>query len=200
VEEISAGEFEVIPDRIEAGTFVMLGLACNGEVKVKNCIPEHLGAVLPILKKAGANLEIGEDYIKTYKHSGLKAVSVTTHEYPGFATDLQPPYTLLMTQAQGTSLIHEAIFEGRLFFTDQLATMGAETIMCDPHRVVVNGPSKLYGKKLSSPDLRAGITMVIAGIIAEGETIIDNIYQIDRGYENIDGRLKKIGVNIERID
>ncbi|MFO7806986.1 MAG: UDP-N-acetylglucosamine 1-carboxyvinyltransferase [Candidatus Moraniibacteriota bacterium] len=200
VEEISAGKFEVIPDRIETGTFVMLGLACNSEIKIKNCIPEHLGAVLPILKKAGANLEIGDNYIKTLKHSGLKAVSITTHEYPGFATDLQPPYTLLMTQAKGSSLIHEAIFEGRLFFTDQLATMGVETIMCDPHRVVINGPSRLYGKKLSSPDLRAGITMVIAGIIAEGETIIDNIYQIDRGYENIDTRLKELGVDIERID
>ncbi|MDZ7611456.1 MAG: UDP-N-acetylglucosamine 1-carboxyvinyltransferase [Candidatus Moranbacteria bacterium] len=200
VEAVSAGEFEVIPDRIEAGTFVMLGLIANSEITVKNCNPEHLGAALPILKNAGANLEIGGNYIKTLKHSGMKAVSITTHEYPGFATDMQPPYTLLMTQAEGTSLIHEAIFEGRLFFTDQLATMGANTIMCDPHRVVVSGPSKLYGKRLSSPDLRAGITMVIAGIIAEGETVIDNIYQIDRGYENIDERLRNLGVEIERID
>ncbi len=200
VEKISAGEFEVIPDRIETGTFVMLGLASNSEIKITDCNPEHLGAVLPILKKAGADLEVGENYIKTRKHSGLKAVSITTHEYPGFATDLQPPYTLLMTQAEGTSLIHEAIFEGRLFFTDQLATMGAQSIMCDPHRVVITGPSKLYGKRLSSPDLRAGITMVIAGIIAEGETVIDNIYQIDRGYEDIDNRLKSLGVDIERID
>ncbi len=133
------------------------------------------------------------------KKKNLKPVSITTHEYPGFATDLQPPYTLLMTQAKGTSLIHETIFEGRLFFTDQLNTMGANIIMCDPHRVVVSGPTKLYGKKLSSPDLRAGITMVLAGIIAEGTTTIDNIYQIDRGYEKIEERLRKIGVKIKRV-
>lgn len=198
VEKISAGTFEVIPDRIETGTFTMMGLLTGSEIKIENCNPEHLGAVLPILQKTGARLEIGDDYIIT-KSSKLKAASITTHEYPGFATDLQPPYTLLMTQAVGQSLIHEAIYEGRLFFTDQLGLMGASVIMCDPHRVVISGPTKLYGKKLSSPDLRAGITLVLAGMIAEGETEIDNIYQIDRGYENIEERLRGIGVEIERI-
>ncbi len=199
VEKLEAGDEKIIPDRIETGTFLMLGLAVNSEIVVKNCFPQHLGAILPALEKAGADLEIGADYIKTKKHKGLKAVSITTHEYPGFATDLQPPYTLLMTQATGTSIIHEAIFEGRLFFTDQLVSMGANIIMCDPHRVVVSGPVELHGKELVSPDLRAGITMVLAGIIAKGKTTIGNIYQIDRGYEKIEERLKKIGVNIARI-
>jgi len=199
VEKISASEFKVVPDRIETGTFVMMGLLCKSEITVKNCVPEHLGAVLPILKKAGANLEIGEDYIKVKKGKSLEAISISTHEYPGFATDLQPPYTLLMTQAKGMSLIHETIFEGRLFFTDQLNSMGTAIVMCDPHRVVISGPTGLYGKTLTSPDLRAGITMVLAGMIAFGKTTIENIYQIDRGYENIDERLNALGADIKRV-
>lgn len=198
VDKIDAGEFKVIPDRIETGTFVMMGLATNSEIKIENCIPEHLGAILPILQKAGAKLEIGDNYIIT-KPSKLKSVSIVTHEYPGFATDMQPPYTLLMTQVDGQCVIHESIFEGRLFFTDQLTTMGAEIIMCDPHRVVVHGPTELVGKKLTSPDLRAGITMVIAGMIAKGTTTIENIYQVDRGYEKIEERLQKIGADIKRV-
>ncbi|MCX6722687.1 MAG: UDP-N-acetylglucosamine 1-carboxyvinyltransferase, partial [Candidatus Staskawiczbacteria bacterium] len=198
VEKISGSDFYVIPDRIEAGTFIMMGLLTNSEIKIENCIPEHLGAVMPILEKAGAKFEIGEDYIIT-KPSKLKAVSITTHEYPGFATDLQSPYTLLMTQAEGQCIVHESIFEGRLFFADQLVTMGANIIMCDPHRVVISGPTSLVGKKLVSPDLRAGITMVLAGMIANGTTTIENIFQIDRGYERIEERLKKLGADIQRI-
>lgn len=199
VAKIGGGEFQIIPDRIETGTFLMMGIATNSEIVIKNCIPEHLGTVLEILKMAGAKFEVGEDYIKTFSGQKLKAVSIDTHEYPGFATDLQPPYTLLMTQAEGISLIHEAIFDGRLFFVDQLSTMGANAIICDPHRAIITGPTKLFGKKLSSPDLRAGITMLIAGMIAEGKTIIENIYQIDRGYEKIEERLIKLGAKIKRI-
>jgi len=198
VEKISGSDFYVIPDRIEAGTFVIMGLLSKSEIKVENCVPEHLGAMIATLESAGAKFEIGENYIIT-KPSKLKAVSITTHEYPGFATDLQSPYTLLMTQVEGQCIIHESIFEGRLFFTDRLVTMGANIIMCDPHRVVVNGPTQLYGKKLTSPDLRAGITMVLAGMIAEGSTTIDNVFQIDRGYEKIEERLSALGADITRI-
>ncbi|MFA6190182.1 MAG: UDP-N-acetylglucosamine 1-carboxyvinyltransferase [Candidatus Staskawiczbacteria bacterium] len=198
VDKISGSDFYVVPDRIEAGTFVMMGLITNSEIKIENCIPEHLGVVMPVLEKAGAKFEIGKDYIIT-KPSKLKAVSIVTHEYPGFATDLQSPYTLLMTQVSGQCIVHESIFEGRLFFVDQLVTMGANIIMCDPHRVVVNGPTKLIGKKLISPDLRAGITMVLAGMVAKGTTTIENIFQIDRGYERIEERLVKLGVDIKRI-
>lgn len=199
VEKICGGEFEVVPDRIETGTFVMMGLLTNSEITITNCRPHHLGAVLPILENTGALLKVGKDFIKTKKHKGLKAIPILTHEFPGFATDLQPPYTLLMTQAKGTCIVHEPIFEGRLFFTDQLSSMGANIIMCDPHRVVITGPTPLVGKKLTSPDLRAGITMVLAGMIAEGKTVIDNIYQIDRGYERIEKRLRKIGASIRRV-
>ena len=199
VEKLSGGKYELIPDRIETGSFVILGLATNSKIKITNCNPKHLETVLAILKNAGANLEIGPDYIAT-KTSHLRATEIQTHEYPGFPTDLQAPFTVLMTQADGRSLIHETIFEGRLFYTDKLNTMGADIIMCDPHRVIVSGKTKLHGKKLESPDLRAGMALIIAGLCAEGETIIDNIYQIERGYENIVSRLKNIGAKIEKIN
>lgn len=199
VQTLSAGQFELIPDRIEAGSFVMLGLATNSKIKITNCNPNHLETVLTILKNAGADLEIGSNYIKT-NISQMRGSELQTHEYPGFPTDLQAPYTVLMTQASGRSLIHETIFEGRLFYTDKLNTMGADIIMCDPHRVIVSGKTKLLGKKLESPDLRAGMALLIAGLCAEGETIIDNIYQIERGYENIVTRLKNLGANIEKLN
>ena len=130
----------------------------------------------------------------------MKAHDIKTHEYPGFATDLQSPYVVLMTQAQGISLIHETIYDRRLLWTDMLSQMGASIIMCDPHRVVIQGPTPLFGKRLISPDLRAGIALVIAGLIAEGRTEIDNVYQIDRGYEKLEERLRKIGADISRVE
>ena len=147
VKQLSGSKIELIPDRIEAGSFVMLGLATNSKITITNCNPDHLETVLTILKNAGANLEIGPDYIKT-NPSYMRGSEIQTHEYPGFATDLQAPYTVLMTQADGRSLIHETIFEGRLFYTDKLNTMGADIIMCDPHRVIVTGKTELQGKKL----------------------------------------------------
>lgn len=198
VEKLTGGEFSIIPDRIEAGTFVILGLITKSQLNITNCNPEHLQIPLHILQKAGAKLEVGKDYIKTFP-SDISGTNLTTHEYPGFPTDLQAPFTVLMTQAQGTSLIHETIFEGRLLYTDILNQMGANIIMCDPHRVVVNGPTQLYGRKVASPDLRAGIALVLAALCASGTTTIENIYQINRGYENIVERLKLLGANIELI-
>jgi UDP-N-acetylglucosamine 1-carboxyvinyltransferase len=127
-------------------------------------------------------------------------MNVKTHEYPGFVTDLQAPFTVLLTQAKGLSLVHETIFEGRMFYTDLLTRMGAEIILCDPHRALVEGPHELSGRKIDSPDIRAGIGMVLAGLIAHGETIIGNIEQIDRGYENIDARLRALGADITRVE
>jgi UDP-N-acetylglucosamine 1-carboxyvinyltransferase len=199
VTELSAGEFTVIPDRIETGTFVVLGLITKSQIKISNCNPEHIENMLYMLDKAGAKLEIGPDYIVTFP-SELKGVNITTHEYPGFPTDLQAPFTVLMTQAPGISLVHETIFEGRLFYTDILNQMGANIIMCDPHRVVINGPTKLYGRKVASPDLRAGITLLLAALVSQGTTSIENIYQINRGYENIVSRLQEIGADIKQIN
>lgn len=198
---LEAGIFNVIPDRIETGSFAILAAVANADLKIVECNPEHIMTLLIILKKIGVQFEIGRDWIKF--HNGkrpLQPHDIKTHEYPGFATDLQSPYVVLMTQAKGTSLIHETIYDRRLLWTDMLSQMGANITMCDPHRVVVQGPAKLYGKRLVSPDLRAGIALVIAALIAQGRTEIDNIYQIDRGYEKIDERLRRIGAHIERID
>ncbi|MCX6746010.1 MAG: UDP-N-acetylglucosamine 1-carboxyvinyltransferase [Candidatus Parcubacteria bacterium] len=199
VKSLSAGEFTLIPDRIETGTLTILGLITNSQITIKNCNPEHIENLLYSLNKAGANLEIGNDYITTYL-SKLKGTNIVTHEYPGFPTDLQPPFTVLMTQANGLSLIHETIFEGRLFYTDILNQMGANIIMCDPHRVVVMGPTTLQARRLVSPDLRAGITLVLAALVAQGTTILENIYQINRGYENIVSRLQNLGADIKQIN
>jgi UDP-N-acetylglucosamine 1-carboxyvinyltransferase len=198
VKSLSGNTHTLIPDRIEAGSFVIMGLATDSEIKITHCNPSHLDSVIVTLKNAGANLEIGDNYIIT-KPSTIKSINIQTHEYPGFPTDLQAPFTILMTQASGQSLIHEIIFEGRLFYTDKLSAMGANIIMCDPHRVIVGGPTKLTGKTLESPDLRAGMALVIAGLVAKGETIIENIYQIERGYQNVMDRLQKLGAKIEKI-
>ncbi|MEI8361068.1 MAG: UDP-N-acetylglucosamine 1-carboxyvinyltransferase [bacterium] len=200
VEKLAAGNFKIIPDRIEAGTFIIMAVATKSELTVTNCNPQNLEILLAILQKIGIKTEIGADFVKVMPSKDLKPYSIKTHEYPGFPTDLQSPFTVLATQFNGNSTIHETIYDRRLLFTDMLTQMGADIIMCDPHRVVVNGPTSLHGRKLTSPDLRAGIAMIIAGIIANGTTEIDNIYQIDRGYENIDQRLRDIGAKITRIN
>ena len=201
IKKLKGGEYKIIPDRIEAGTFAMLAVASNsGEVLIKNCQPNHLEALWTLFDKIGVNYSLTKDSVLIKPAKKLLACDVTTHEYPGFATDLQSPYTVLMTQAHGSSLIHETIYDRRLLFTDMLTQMGANIIMADPHRVVVNGPTKLYGRQLVSPDLRAGMALIIAALIASGRTEIDNIYQIDRGYERLDERLRLLGADIKRID
>lgn len=199
VKRLESGKCRVMPDRIEAGSFAILAAATNSPIRVKGINPEHLDALWFFLEKAGVDFRLGNGFVELKPNSGLKAVNLKTHEYPGFPTDLQAPFTVLMTQAKGISLIHETIFEGRLFYADILNQMGAKIIMCDPHRVLVQGPSKLFGRHLTSPDIRAGIALVIAALLANGESTIDNIYQIDRGYERIEERLGKLGAGIERV-
>ncbi len=200
VQKIHGGEYKIIPDRIEAGTFATLAAGVkDSDVLIKNCDPSQLESLWAAFDRIGANYELSESSIHIRPSQNISASDISTHEYPGFATDLQSSYTVLMTQAKGTSLIHETIYDRRLLFTDLLTQMGANIVMADPHRVVVNGPTKLHGKKIVSPDLRAGMALVMAALIAEGKTEIDNIYQIDRGYENLDSRLKALGANIERV-
>ena len=199
VKTLKAHQFEVMPDRIEAGSFACLGAATASPIKITSCNPSHLEVPLAILEKIGVDFEIGEDYIQIKKASDLKAAKIVTHEYPGLATDLQPAFTTLLTQARGNSLVHETIFEGRLFYTDILNQMGADIVMCDPHRAFIQGPTELFGTNVASPDIRAGIALIIAGLVAEGKTEIDNIYQIDRGYEGLEERLKGLGAEIIRI-
>ena len=200
VSRLGKGSCRIIPDRIEAGSFVLLGLSVGGNIKVSNLDPKHLDVLWFLLKKAGANLKIGKDFVLVKPSPKLKAINLKTHEYPGFPTDLQAPFTVLMTQAKGISLIHETIFEGRLFYTDMLNQMGANIIMCDPHRVIVQGSTKLFGRDLVSPDIRAGIALVAAALSARGKSVIENIYQIDRGYEKIEERLQGLGARIRRVD
>ena len=200
VEKIGGGEFTTIPDRIEAGTFAIMAAATNSELTISDCRPDHLESLLAMFTKIGVPYTSTATTLTILKHGVLKALDIKTHEYPGFPTDLQSPYTILMTQAEGMAIVHETIYDRRLLFTDMLTQMGANIIMCDPHRVVISGPTALHGRKLTSPDLRAGIAMIIAGMIASGKTEIDNIYQIDRGYERIDERLRSLGAEIERIN
>ena len=200
VANLKAGVFDIIPDRIETGSFALMAAATGSEIKITRCNPEHISILLTIFDKIGVNYEKGADWLLMKPSKNIKPYDIKTHEYPGFPTDLQSPYVVLMTQAQGTALIQDTIYDRRLIWTDMLSQMGANIIMCDPHRVVVSGPSCLRGKKLMSPDIRAGIALVIAALLADGPTEIDNIYQIDRGYEKLDERLRNLGADIKRLD
>lgn len=192
--------FEVIPDRIEAGSFLIIGALLGKNLKIRNCVPEHLFTFISALKDAGVNLKIKSDSIIVSRPKILKSTDIKTREYPGFPTDLQAPFTVLMTQAKGQSMIFETVFDGRLNYVEDLNRMGANIVMCDPHRILVHGPTSLRGREIESPDLRAGLAFVIAALIAKGKSVISNVYQIDRGYERIDERLKKLGAEIERVE
>lgn len=199
VSELSSVEYTNIPDRLEAGTFVILAALTRSDIMVTDINPNHLRVFWKFLDMAGIQYELGDDFVHIIPHNNsYKALQLKTHEYPGFVTDLQAPFTLLLTQAIGTSVVQETIFDGRLFYTDTLNQMGANIIMCDPYRVVVNGPTQLYGRKIESPDVRAGMTFLLAALIAERDSEIHNIYHIDRGYEKIEERLTNIGFDIIR--
>lgn len=203
VSKLAAGsrKWEVMPDRIEAGSFLILGALLGKKLTVADCEPAHLEALLALLEQAGAELTVEKKRITiSAGKKPLRSVEVKTHEYPGFPTDLQAPMTVLLTQAEGESLVFETIFEGRLNYTESLNQMGANISMMDPHRVLVRGPKALRGRNLESPDLRAGLAFIIAGAVASGETHVHNVYNIDRGYESIEERLRAIGVDISRVE
>ena len=187
------------PDRIETGSFLILAALCGEEVKITNCEPRHVDALLVLLRRAGVNLEVGKDFI-TVKQGPflLKSVSVRTHEYPGFPTDLQAPMAVFLSQCEGEATILETIFDGRFRYTDDLIRMGADITVMNPHKIWIKGPRALSRKELESPDLRGGLAYIIAAAVAEGTSTIDNAYLIDRGYEHIESRLQKLGLNIKR--
>ena len=193
--------YKTMPDRIDAGSFLILGALAARELRITNCNPAHLEAVIESLRTAGVDVETKKSEIIVCAPSAIKPTDIKTHEYPGFPTDLQAPMTVFLTQAEGESKVFETIFEGRLNFTEALSAMGAQITMMDPHRVLVRGKSELRGRKLKSPDLRAGLAFVIAAIVAKGESVIHNVdTTIDRGYEDVDNRLRAIGVDIVRVD
>ncbi len=200
VSSLEGATHEIIADRIEAGTFVMAAAITNGDVRITGCRPDHLGAMIVKLQEAGVDLTQPDDTTLVVKPSGsLKPVDMTTEEYPGFATDLQAQYMALMTQAEGISLVTETIFENRFMHVSELARMGA-TIRIDGRRAIVAGRSKLTGAGVIASDLRASASLVMAALAAKGQTVIDRVYHIDRGYEKIEAKLAAVGANIQRVE
>lgn len=197
---LGGGEHRVRADELEAATFIIAAAATGGTVTIENVDTEHFGVLPYKLRKAGVNLEQHPDRFVVKGPHNLVAQSIKTGLWPNLPTDVASPYTVLMTQAEGVSIIHEWMYEGRLFFTDKLVGMGAHITMADPHRVIVFGPTKLRGRPVASPDIRAGISMVIAALVADGETVIDHAEHIDRGYERLDERLRALGANITRLE
>ncbi len=199
----NSAAFHVIPDRIEAGSFLILGALAAQQLTVEHIIPEHLESLVELLEYSGMTITRGKDTLSIAPPENSpvgRAVNVRTHEYPGFATDLQAPMMVYLTQAKGESIVFETVFEGRLNYTESLNSMGANIVLMNPHRVLVHGETVLRGKRLESPDIRGGLAFVLAAAIAEGESEIHNVYHIDRGYESVEVRLKNIGVDITRAD
>ena len=180
VKKLHGTKYTLAPDQIEAGTFVIAAIVTRGDVIIDKINPDHLDIILEKLREARANFEVGKDYIHIKPSSLLKATNIDTRPYPGFPTDLQAPWGVLATQAEGTTLIHETMFEGRLRYIDELKKMGANAIIADPHRALITGPTPLYGTQITSFDLRAGATLIIASLIAEGQSEIKDIEQVDR--------------------
>ncbi len=199
VAKLKGGTATVIPDRIDAGSFAILAAATRSPLRIKGLVPEHISNIIHLLRSMGAEIDVKKGQIDVKAPKVLRAASIKTHEYPGYPTDLQAPFTVLATTAEGQSLVHETVYEGRLFYIESLNRMGAKIIMCDPHRVLIHGATKLYGRDMESPDLRAGLAFVIAALAAKGTSVIDDIYSIERGYENIEGRLRAIGADIKRV-
>jgi UDP-N-acetylglucosamine 1-carboxyvinyltransferase len=199
VKRLRGGEYACIPDRIDGGTFLVLGAIAGGPIEVVNCRPAHQQAVIAKLREMGARVEVGKDRITVSKGQALRGVEIKTLPFPGFPTDMQAQFMVAMCLAQGTSLVTETVFENRFMHVSELARMGANLSIRD-RTVVVNGVERLTGAPVSATDLRAGAAMVLAGLVAEGETEVSNIYHIDRGYEHLVERLEGLGANIRRID
>ena len=187
---------DIIPDRIEAGTYIIAAAAVGENVTVSNVIPQHIEALTSKLEEMGVKLEIGSDYVKVIEAKNLKAVDVITQPFPGFATDLQQPLTTLMTQASGVSKVEETLYLERFRHCDELNLMGANIEHSTGHSTI-NGPTPLKGAEITARDLRCGAALVIAGLIAEGETVINDAYHIYRGYDSIVEKLAGLGADIE---
>ena len=200
VAELAGARHRIIPDRIEAGTYVLAAVLAGDGVRVTRCRPAHLGALLAVLAETGARFEVGEDQV-TVRRSvrPLRPVSVVTAEYPGFATDLQAQYLALATQLPGSCTVTEAIFENRFQHVLELMRMGAQVEVVG-HVATVTGPTALEGTTVMASDLRASAALVLAGLVAQGETVIDRIYHLDRGYECMEAKLNALGAQVERFN
>ncbi len=197
--ELGGADHTIIPDRIEAGTFMVAGAITGGTVELVNCRPEHLTAVMDKLEETGIAIESGgPNACRVTAPRRLQARDVTTMEYPGFATDMQAQYMALMTQAHGLSIVTETIFESRFLHASELVRMGAD-IRIEGNRAVISGRTSLTGAKVLASDLRASASLILAGLVASGETLVHRVYHLDRGYEAIEKKLKSLGASIQRI-
>lgn len=199
VEKLHATEYSVIPDQIEAGTFMFAVAATGGNVLVKDVIPKHLEATTAKLLEVGCQVEEFDDSVRVISDGHLKHTQVTTLPYPGFPTDMQPQMAVLLGIAEGTSTVTESIFENRFKYVDELTRMGAD-IKVESNIAIISGVKRYTGARVNAPDLRAGAALVIAGLAAEGITVVDDIYYIQRGYEALEEKLTKIGAKIARVE
>jgi len=201
VEELGGAEHTIIPDRIETGTFIVAAAITDGELEIANCEPKHIEAVIDQLSRVGVEIEMVNKCTLHVRRgsTGLKSLDVTTEPHPLFPTDMQAQYMTLMTQAEGTAHVTETIFENRFMHASELIRMGAD-IAISGNQAVVSGPTQLTGARVIASDLRASASLVLAGLCAEGETTIDRVYHIDRGYESIVRKFRTLGGDIERIN
>ncbi|MCK5059728.1 MAG: UDP-N-acetylglucosamine 1-carboxyvinyltransferase [Candidatus Pacebacteria bacterium] len=197
--------YTTIPDRIETGSFLILGALTSNDLTITSCNPESVRALIETLKECGVLIEerARSIHIRGWKGNTEKSpkdISIRTHEYPGFPTDLQAPFVVFLTQMWGEGVVFETIFEGRLGYTEDLKQMGASITLWDAQRALVKGKTVLKGMEVNGPDIRAGLAFIIAAIVAKGRSVINNVYYVDRGYERLENRLRDIGVSITRIN
>jgi UDP-N-acetylglucosamine 1-carboxyvinyltransferase len=207
VDSLGGCEHRIGPDHIEIGSFMAIAGVTGGEVRIKDTVPNDLRMVRLVFQRLGLQSELdgddiivpGEQKLIAQRDVGEYKAKVQDGPWPAFPADLTSIAVALATQCEGSVLIHEWMFESRMFFIDKLVAMGADITLCDPHRAIVSGPSRLRGEPVESPDIRAGMAVLLAALCAKGRTEIGNIRQIDRGYERIDERLRELGANIERV-
>jgi UDP-N-acetylglucosamine 1-carboxyvinyltransferase len=199
VDRLHGAEHTIIADRIEAGTFLIAGALTRGDLTISNCVPEHVDALLNKMRQSGVEVtEVRPGALRVHSTGRLRASDITTEEYPGFATDLQAQYMTMMSLAEGISFITETIFENRFMHTQELARMGAN-IRVEGRQAIVAGVSELTGAQVIASDLRASASLVLAGLVARGDTVVDRVYHIDRGYEKIEEKLAHVGARIQRV-
>lgn len=198
VQKLHKSEYAVIPDQIEAGTFMMAAAATKGDVLIKNVIPKHLESISAKLMEIGCEIEESDDAVRVVSSRPLTHTHIKTLPYPGFPTDMQPQIAVTLALSNGTSIVTESIFENRFKYVDELTRMGAN-IKVEGNSAIIDGVSKYTGANISAPDLRAGAALVIAGLAAEGYTTVDDIVYIERGYEDFDEKLRKLGAQIEKV-
>jgi UDP-N-acetylglucosamine 1-carboxyvinyltransferase len=208
VESLRGGNWSIAPEHIEVGSFIGLAAVTNSDLTIDGVETKDLASILGAFTRLGVEVELGDGWVRVPPHQELvirndlgdQVPKIEDGPWPAFPADLTSIAVAVATQTWGTILVFEKMFENRLFFVDKLVSMGARIIVCDPHRVVVSGPSRLYGQRLTSPDIRAGMAMLIAALCANGRSVIGNVAEIDRGYERIDDRLRGVGAQIERVE